>query len=195
MIGKFTDISPPVHGGSPVEEGALDFSYSVNPFPLPEAVYSAYKSAFNDISRYPDTEAAELREALASLYGYKSSSLLVTNGSAEAFSLIASALLSDGGRSVVIKPGYSDYEHVSRLYGDGAAVIKLEPGDGFEPDYKKIRNQTAAVKPRIIWICSPHNPTGIVFKTKEIVKTAVAAGGYGGWVVVDEAYSSFLPEK
>ena len=195
FLEKYGNIGYPVHGGTVHRDGVLDFSISVNPFPLPESVKESCIDALKDIGNYPDTQNASLTAAVSGAMGIEVDTLLMTNGSAEAFSLIASVLLGPEKKAMVLTPGYSDYQHVSRLSGAEVIFHALTEANGFEPDSRLLLNEIEKYKPDVVWLCSPNNPTGVSLKASLIADAVKTADAYGGFVVLDEAYAAFVQAR
>jgi histidinol-phosphate/aromatic aminotransferase/cobyric acid decarboxylase-like protein len=132
-----------------------------------------------------------IKEAVADSLGIEAEKLLMTNGSAEAFSLIAGVMLTPGKSTFILNPCYSDYEHVSRLNGANVIVHQLDAGNGFRIKPDVLLGEIRSSEPELIWLCSPNNPTGVIIEPELIGCIADVAAGYGGFVVVDEAYAAF----
>ena len=190
-LHRFAEIKAPVHGGTPLSGSLLDFSISVNPFPLPESAEQAFRLSWNDVGIYPDNDCSGLRRELSETFETEPEKLLVTNGSAEAFSLIASVFLGPGCRALIVPPCYSDYRHVSELTGAEVSEYRLRAEDGFDTDVNTFTAEIGRLQPDLIWLCSPNNPTGVIISDSFILAAAEEAGRYGGTVVVDDAYAAF----
>lgn len=195
LFDRFNHITSPVHGGTTRSSKVLDYSISVNPYEIPLSVKDAYISSISFIDKYPDTSNRALKKSAADFMGVPVESLLFTNGSAEAFSLIAGLLLEPGKSAYIMSPCYSDYEHVSRINGAGVIIHQLDASRGFEPETEEILNEIYSLKPELIWLCSPNNPTGVILDDEFINSAAERAAEYGGFVVLDEAYSAFSLQK
>ncbi len=193
-LDRFKGIEVPFHGGAAGGDGILDLSISVNPFKLPDTVKSAYERAFALIGRYPDPESLDLISAISDFSGLPKARLLAAGGSAEAFGLAAAVFLGDGSSALVVEPSYSDYEHVSRLYGAKIFKISLKAEDGFKLKEDLLISKVKKYRPDLIWLCSPNNPTGVVIPSGVIKAVCAAAGEYGGIVVLDEAYYAFYAQ-
>ena len=115
-----------VHGGIDYTELAksgispetlLDFSVNTNPFGPPPGVAEAIRQA--PIDRYPDSESAELRQALAQKLHISTTTLIVGSGSTELIRMIATAYFGTGDIVIVPPPTYSEYETACRAGGCG----------------------------------------------------------------------------
>ncbi len=182
-------IKPSVHGGVG-NENFLDFSVCVNPFPPPPDVIQAVCSA--ELTRYPDPQAENLKTVIAGTYGIDRDFLMVTNGSTQAFWLVAITYLNPGDKTLVFSPGYGDYRVASEIMGARVEDHRLEPESSFEPNPDLILKQIKRDNPKIIWVCNPNNPTGVLLNSSLVEAMLIESSGYGGIVVLDEAYMNFV---
>ena len=201
--------SRPVHGSITTaelrmlglrSEDVLDFSASISPIGPPKGVWEAMQSV--DLATYPDPECLELREAISrhvSTPGFQIpiDRIQVGNGSTEIFHLIARAYLS--GRAVgpakafLLTPTYGEYAGACRAAGARVVSLEARPDAGFHWDLNKLVGRIQAEAPNVIFVCSPNNPTGVYLDRQELNVLAEEAGRAGGFIVVDEAYLSFVP--
>ncbi|HAK44503.1 MAG TPA: hypothetical protein DCO79_01090 [Spirochaeta sp.] len=191
LFEKWAGIDVPVHGGTNLPDGIRDFSISVNTVPVPVSVSDAYASAWDEIGIYPDASNSLLAAAVSGCFNIPEKQLLMTNGSAEAFGLVASVFLGRGKKAMILSPCYSDYEHVSRLSGADIISYQLKAESSFKIDRFELVSEISRYRPDLIWLCSPNNPTGVIMEQSLIDAAATAAAEYGGFVVVDEAYAAF----
>lgn len=146
---------------------------------------SVLSEAYN---RYPDPHQVLIKEKLAPIKGVQPNQIFLGNGSDEAIDLLVRATCTPGQDSLLIlPPTYGMYE-VSAAIND-VETIKVPLTADFQLDTKAI---LAAVQPntKLIWVCSPNNPSGNLVQTKAI---ETLLNTFGGLVVVDEAYIDFAP--
>ena len=139
-----------------------------------------------DYNRYPDPLQTEIKRLLAPIVGVRPEQLFVGNGSDEAIDLLFRIFCEPRQDNVVIcPPTYGMYE-VSAAIND-VAVRRAPLTNEFRLDTGKIR-QMIGERTKLIFICSPNNPTGNAFPREKIIEIA---DGFDGIVVVDEAYFEF----
>lgn len=144
------------------------------------------------LNRYPDPQPAALKQRLAELYGTSSDNLLVTRGSDEGIDLLLRVFCRPGvDRVLICPPCFGMYALSARV--QGAEVVEaplVDCGDAFElaPDLEQ-----KAEGCRIVFLCSPNNPTGNTIDAGRVAALA-ASRADTGLVVVDEAYVEFAPE-
>lgn len=147
------------------------------------------------VRRYPEPQPPALRAALAALYGCAPEQLLAGRGSDEAIDLLVRALCVPGQGAVAIStPTFGMYAVCARLHGARVVDVPLrERADGFFIDGDALVHAARRQDARLVFACSPGNPTGTQQPLDEL--RALAAGLAGQAVlVVDEAYGEFAQE-
>ena len=168
-----------------------DFSVSINPQPLPDEVYEAFRCA--SIERYPDSSSHSLKKEIAAAYDLESREILVVNGTSQAMFLLAGAFLAEGTPWLLTGPTYSEYADACRLYSSREIRIDSTEGEGFRPPVDRIIAAMERDKPALLWLCSPNNPTGTVLPERDFHRIADAAQKAGTLFILDEAYRCFTP--
>lgn len=142
-------------------------------------------------NRYPDPYQWAIKEKLAPIKGVRPSQIFLGNGSDEPIDLLVRATCTPREDNILIMPPTYGMYQVSADIND-VPVIKVPLTPDFQINTEKV---LAAVTPntKIVWICSPNNPSGNLVK-KEFILAILA--NFSGLVVVDEAYIDFaeLPE-
>jgi histidinol-phosphate aminotransferase len=141
-------------------------------------------------NRYPDPYQREVKEAIAAIKNISASSIFLGNGSDECIDLLYRCFCEPGKDNVIIcPPTYGMYE-VSAAIND-VAVKKVPLLPNFQLDLEGMENAVDS-QTKIIWICSPNNPTGnsILFSDMEMI-----INNFDGLVVVDEAYINFAKQR
>ena len=140
--------------------------------------------------RYPDPLQTEVKREIAILKGVESGEIFVGNGSDEAIDLLFRIFCEPRADNILIcPPTYGMYE-VSAAIND--VETKRAPlTKDFRLDLQAIE-KAIDTNTKLLFICSPNNPTGNSFPREEILKLAEM---FGGIVVVDEAYIHFSRRK
>ena len=144
------------------------------------------------LRRYPDPQPQALREALAGLYGCAPNQLLAGRGSDEGIDLLVRAVCRPGGDAIVVStPTFGMYAVSARLHGTRVIDVPLREIDGeWRCDFAAVGDAALAQGGRIVFLCSPGNPTGALLPIGEIAALAARLDGRA-LVVVDEAYIEF----
>ncbi len=140
------------------------------------------------INRYPEPQPQALRQRLADLYGVVPSALWVARGSDDAIDLLIRAFCRPGTDSMaIVEPTFSAYAQFARV--QGAAVISARLTDDFAFDADAVLAAIGGASPKLLFLCTPNNPTGTPIDASDIRRLAAALPNT--LVVVDEAYGEF----
>jgi histidinol-phosphate aminotransferase len=140
----------------------------------------------NPINRYPDPLQHEVKAALSKVKGVPSECIFLGNGSDEAIDLAYRCFCRPQIDNVVaIEPTYGMYKVCADINDVEYRPVLLD--DNYQITANRLLD-SCDKHTKLIWICSPNNPTGNNIVREEIVKTIT---GFEGIVIVDEAYSDF----
>ena len=142
------------------------------------------------MNRYPELRPIELQARLAELFDVAKDNLLVTRGSSEAIDLLIRTFCRAGKDNIVISPPtFVMYEVFADIQGAEVISCPLLAENDFEPDIGSLaKNCTQDSK--LVFVCSPNNPTGNVLPKMDIVRLLEARTDQSV-IVVDEAYIEF----
>ncbi len=140
-------------------------------------------------NRYPDPLQWELKQKISAYKGVAPERIFLGNGSDEAIDLIFRTFCTPGVDEVAaIAPSYGMYEVCADINNIRYNAIPLE--EGFRFDAESFLQSIYSPCTKVIFICSPNNPTGNLLPLEEIRKVLDI---FPGMVVVDEAYIDFAP--
>ncbi len=144
----------------------------------------------NLINRYPDPHQRGLKGAVSEIKGIREENIFIGNGSDEAIDLSFRIFCSPSHDNVVaISPTYGMYE-VEAAVND-IEMRKIRLNEDFSLPTERILSAIDR-NTKIIWLCSPNNPTGNIFSEEEIEKVIK---GFDGIVILDEAYIDFSKQQ
>ena len=153
-----------------------------------ESPFDALVTAQGNITRYPEPQPAALRQRLADLYGVPPERLWVARGSDDAIDLLIRAFCRPGVDSIaIVEPTFSAYAQFARV--QGAAVITARLADDFAFDARAVLAAIGDAAPKLLFLCTPNNPTGTAIAPADI--RGLAAALPDTLVVIDEAYGEF----
>ncbi len=142
------------------------------------------------LNRYPEVRPQGLQRALAERFGCEFDQLLVTRGSSEAIDLVIRTFCRAGVDSVLVtSPSFSMYRHYAEVQGAKLIEVRSLPEQDFAIDVDAIL-EACDDTTRLIFICSPNNPTGTTLPRADIQRLLEARGDASA-IVVDEAYVEF----
>ena len=141
-------------------------------------------------NRYPDPHQKKLKSKIAIMKGVKPGNIFLGNGSDEAIDLLFRAFCEPAKSNVIIlPPTYGMYEVAANI--NAIEIRKVLLTDNFQPDVKGIL-KSIDENTRLIFFCSPNNPTGNSFQP-ELIEEIL--NSFEGIVVIDEAYIDFSAQK
>ena len=144
----------------------------------------------NGVNRYPDPKQQNVKELLSDLKGISANQILLGNGSDEVLDLIFRAFCEPKEDNVILlPPTYGMYGVLANL--NNIQIKEVLLSESFELRVDEIL-KTIDENSKIIFLCSPNNPTGNVFsadKIQQIIKK------FKGLVVIDEAYIDFSSQE
>jgi histidinol-phosphate aminotransferase len=151
----------------------------------------ANENPFNQpYNRYPDPLQKELKEKIAVLKDVEADKIFLGNGSDEPIDLLIRAFCEPGIDNIVtIHPTYGMYQVAADIHN--VEVKKVPLTDRYDLDSKKLLNEITE-KTKLIFLCSPNNPTGNCLETDRILEVL---NNFTGLVILDEAYIDFAPGK
>ena len=150
----------------------------------------ANENPFGELNRYPDPYQNELKQKISTLKQVSTNQIFIGNGSDEVIDLIYRMFCEPGrDAALIFSPTYGMYE-VSAAIND-VQILKVPLRNDFQIDLAKIEQQLSLDTLKLIFICSPNNPTGNTINRDDILSLLK---GFNGIIVIDEAYIDFSDE-
>jgi len=178
--------------GAPQLDVPVQLNVNENTFGIPEPVameiVTRLAAEVMRLNRYPDREFMTLRSQLASYLGpsLEPEQVWAANGSNEVLMQLFQAFGGPGVKAMSFSPTYSMYPNIARI--SLTEYVQVERLDGFELTSDYVVEQIRKIRPGIVLLCNPNNPTGTPISL-EVVKAAYDA--FEGILIVDEAYAEF----
>ncbi len=152
-----------------------------------DANENPYGAPYN---RYPDPLQRKLKDSIAQVKGIPAGSIFLGNGSDEAIDLLYRCFCRPGIDNVVaIEPTYGMYKVCADINDVEYRPVQLD--DHYQMNGQKMLD-TCDEHTKLIWICSPNNPTGNLMDHDEMM---TVINKFEGIVVIDEAYSDFSRQR
>ena len=153
-----------------------------------QAVYlDANENPFGEFNRYPDGDPIQLKKKLAEINLAKTENLFLGNGSDELIDLTMRIFCEPAKDSfLIMNPSFVMYEIYAKM--NNLQVEKLQLNSDFELEKDKFLDTISNSKSKVLFLCSPNNPTG-----NSIADLEFYIQNFNGIVVVDEAYIEFSP--
>ena len=148
-----------------------------------DANESPYENGYN---RYPDPHQKALKAQIAAIKGVKAENIFIGNGSDEAIDLVFRVFCEPRVDNVVaIAPSYGMYKVAAAI--NDVEIREVQLGEEYSLSVDEVLAATDE-NTKVVFLCSPNNPTGNSFPREDMLRLA---DEFGGMVVVDEAYIDF----
>ena len=165
---------------------AADLSDNTNLFGAPPAALRELTTAGRDeITRYPGLHARRLREVLAEYAGVQSDQVVSGCGSDDVIDSAVRAFAEPGERLAYSDPTFSMIPVFAKVNGLTPTPVQFAPSGDIDPE------ALLSTEARIIYICSPNNPTGSLPSRRSVDHVIEHAPGI---VIIDEAYGEFTED-
>ncbi|MGZ9014248.1 MAG: histidinol-phosphate transaminase [Burkholderiales bacterium] len=172
------------------EASIIKLASNENPLGVSPFAQRAIAAVLADLSRYPDGNGFELKQALNRRYGIATECIVLGNGSNDVLDLAARAFLTTQDEAVYSQHAFAVYPLAVQAMGArGVEVTARNYGHDLEAMRRAVTGRT-----RIAFIANPNNPTGTFVRASEL-EPFIAAMPPHVLVVLDEAYNEYLPEE
>jgi histidinol-phosphate aminotransferase len=181
--------------GAPQLDVPVALNVNENPYPPSEAVVADVAAAVADVTRslnrYPDRDFTALREALAGYLGHGvvAEQVWAANGSNEVMLHLLQAFGGPGRTALSFAPTYSMYPEYAR--DTNTSWVTGHREEDFSLDVGRAVALVKEVRPSVVLLPSPNNPTGTALPLDAVAELCAAARETEGVVVIDEAYAEF----
>jgi threonine-phosphate decarboxylase len=198
------ELDEPMHGGryylhnQDSNKYIIDFSTSINPLGASQHVIKAIIDNLignsNSITEYPDPHARMLKSSISKYIGIDEDYILVGNGSSEIIYTLADTFIKEDDKVAIVEPTFLEYARACKKNG---ATIKHIMMNNLKLDYdiieENIINNDNDIK--MLFICNPNNPTGILTDYSIMLKVIEYCYNKGIVVVLDECFIEFTDEQ
>lgn len=169
------------------QSNVVKLSSNENPWGAPDSAREAVIRAAHELNRYPSTDHAALRTAIAERHDLESARITCGNGSGEVLNLLCQAYAGPGDEVIYTEHGFSMYPIYAKAIGATAVVV---------PEHERVVDVDAILaavteRTRIILLANPANPTGTMIGNGEMARLADGLPG-NVLLVLDGAYAEFV---
>lgn len=200
-------MKKPLHGGNIYRVARelgrdpgeiIDFSASINPLGPSPRVWKAIAASKHLLDHYPDPDCWDLRRALAALWRIDPVQIVVGNGSTELIDALPRALQIR--RLLVVQPTFSEYMAAMRRAGGSTTTLYAHRRDHYAIPIDRMRQvlETGRSDGKSIdgmILCNPNSPTGQACTVEDLVQLAKVAHRRGLWLIIDESFADYCPDR
>ncbi|KRL97223.1 histidinol-phosphate transaminase [Liquorilactobacillus satsumensis] len=169
-------------------ESVVKLGSNENPYGPYTNARAALQESLQYLNRYPEDDYVDLIATIAAKNGLTSQNVALGGGAGNVIETTSRLFLDAGDEVLIATPTYRLYREVSLLMG--ASVKEVPVRSDFTADFEAFK---AAITPKtkLIWLCNPNNPTGVVNDPQELTRFIDEVGDHV-WIVLDEAYADFI---
>jgi len=185
MIDLQNIVRPNVLALTPYSSARDEFSGKADVY------LDANENPYGELNRYPDPYQKELKNELSVLKKIDAKNIFIGNGSDEVIDLAFRLFCNPGAdKALAFTPTYGMYD-VSAAIND-VELIKVPLNQDFQIDLEKVVPYLTNSNVKLIFICSPNNPTGNLMNKNDIETLLIQ---FEGIVILDEAYIDFAEKE
>lgn len=168
--------------------------FQSNPY-LQELVAKAMKDGYNQYAPMPGVFSLrkKITDKLNTLYNsdyHPETDVTITAGATQAIFTIVSTFVKPGDEVIILKPAYDCYEPAIALQGGKVVPIQLN-APSYKIDWQKVKNAITP-KTKMLFINTPHNPTGTILEEKDLKKLELILEGTNIILLSDEVYEHIV---
>jgi len=176
----------------------IDFSASINPLGPSAYVWRAITNARHLLTHYPDPDCWELRQTLAKLWKRPPEHIAIGNGSTELIDALPRALRIR--HLLVVHPTFSEYAASMARSGGRVSAVYAKRTDQYAQPIEELcrlmeKQQQGMDAFDGIMLCNPNSPSGRACSVDDVQQLARAAQQRGIWLVIDEAFADYCPDR
>ena len=138
-----------------------------------------------DVRAYPPPRGSLAIKAISQFLGFGEDEVSVANGADEIMDLLMKVFVRKGSKVITVEPSFPMYTFFTQLYGGSTVPVLLRPDFSLDVDAVL---EKAGKNTKLLFVCSPNNPTGNQFREADIKRLLQE---FNGVVIVDEAYVDF----
>ncbi len=199
-FNKVLDNIKTYEAGKPIElvvrefgitpEDVVKLASNENPIGTSPAVAEVIRKHADKAHLYPDDSMFELKEALSKKFAIEDENIIIGAGSDQVLEFISRALLNENESVLMSAVTFAMYEIYAKQMG-----AKIYRTASWEHKYDEFMEAYQMYLPRIVYICTPNNPTGDATSKEEVLRIIEAVDPTQTLVVVDGAYMEYAAAK
>jgi histidinol-phosphate aminotransferase len=170
-------------------EDVVKLASNENPIGTNPVVAEVIRENATKAHLYPDDSMFELKAALSKKYDVRDDNIIIGAGSDQVLEFISRALLDEDSSVLMSAVTFAMYEIYAKQMG--AKIIRTA---SYEHKYDEFMEAYTMHKPKIVYLCTPNNPTGDATSKEEVLKIIEAIGSEA-LIVVDGAYMEYAAAK
>ena len=161
--------------------------------PSPAVIETLGTFSPQELSALPDRNSTQVRTAVAKFLGLAEDNIAVFGGADEIIEILPRMFVASGDNIIVVAPTFDRLIKTNQKSGGEVLTFNLKSSKNFELDDEAMEDLEKLIKesnPKLVWVCSPNNPTGVVVNIQLVGK--LSSNHPETVFVVDEAYQEYF---
>lgn len=168
----------------------IDFSVNVNPLGVPPKLIDSLSRNLDNIIKYPEIDGDTSKVTLSNYLNINKEELILGNGATEIIYLFARAIKPK--KVLIIEPTFTEYRRAFDLVGSEIYDFISQEKDKFQININYLTDEIKRIKPDVVVICNPNNPTGIFTNKDKIKPVLEEISNTGAILFTDESFIDFV---
>lgn len=169
----------------------IDFSENVNFAHIPTSIEERWQSYLPLLAKYPHPDGEPFLSAVANYHQLSKEEVLIGNGAAEIFTLLANSYAHQ--KVIIVHPTFSEYERTLRA--QNVAIIHMEVEDIIEWTLPMNQLKQQMKEAAALYVCTPNNPTGVLPPREQLLELLKVGADLNCHIILDEAFIDWISEE
>lgn len=181
------------HGGYYGDNDIIDFSVNINPFGYPKGIESYIIKTLKEINKYPEIDGVTSKKYIANNLGVNHENIIIGNGAIELIYLYAKLFINKD--IVVIQPTFNEYQRAFAPYNCRLINYITMEEEEFKINASKLMSFLKEIKPDLVILCNPNNPTGSFMPYEEMLEIFKYSKEENISWLIDESFIDFTDKE
>jgi len=179
------------HGGyfGHKQREIIDFSVNINPLGVPHKLIEELVKELPALISYPEIDGKTAKETLAKYLNKEANQIILGNGATELIYLFSRAI--NANKVLILEPTFTEYERAFQVSGSSIYHFYTYEKDGFKIDMDGLLENLDNLKPQVVVLCNPNNPTGVFYEPDELMPLLEAIQKSNAYLFIDESFIDF----
>ena len=179
------------HGGyfGDSKKKIIDFSVNINPLGVPSKLKEKLKNSIDHLESYPEIDGISAKNTLSEHLNIDSEHLILGNGATELIYLFAKTFKPK--KILIVEPTFTEYERAFSLNRSEIYHFQCKEEDKFKINIELLFKEIDELRPDVLVICNPNNPTGIFTERESMKQVLDKLKSIDGKLFIDESFIDF----
>jgi len=167
----------------------IDFSVNINPLGVPPKLMDELAKELPTLIRYPEIDGKTAKKTLSKYLNKKVNQIILGNGATELIYLFARGVKAD--KVLIVQPTFTEYERAFQVAESKIYHFYTSKQDQFRINMSDLLESIENLKPQVVVLCNPNNPTGVFYEADELMPLLRSIQKNNSYLFVDESFIDF----